>query len=151
MAWAFARYIGHVAAAGKAVYPIPMNVNAALPRSNSILDVAKKGPVSATPRGLSPSAAHARRDRRVESGGPGHRHTFARYLRRRAVRGLVREVQPIRQPAVRTRDESNMEAKVMYAVGRHDAVGISLMGVERPAAGDPDMVRGYEMIAQLAR
>ena len=44
----------------------------------------------------------------------------------------------------------NMEAKAMYVFGRHDAVGLSLMGVERPTATDPDMVRGFELIAQLA-
>jgi hypothetical protein len=43
-----------------------------------------------------------------------------------------------------------MEAKAMYSFGRHDAVGLSLMGVERPTAGDPDMVRGFQLIAQLA-
>jgi hypothetical protein len=34
MAWAYARYIGRVTAAGKAEYPIPMNANAALIRPN---------------------------------------------------------------------------------------------------------------------
>ena len=40
MAWNFARYIGRVAAAGKAEYPMPMYVNAALSRTSSIADVA---------------------------------------------------------------------------------------------------------------
>ena len=31
MAWNFARYVGHVAAAGKAEYPIPMYANACGP------------------------------------------------------------------------------------------------------------------------
>jgi len=44
----------------------------------------------------------------------------------------------------------NMESKAIYVFGRYDAVGLSLMGVERPTAGDPDMVRGYQLIAQLA-
>ena len=34
MAWAYAKYIGRVTAAGKAEYPIPMNANAALIRPN---------------------------------------------------------------------------------------------------------------------
>jgi len=34
--------------------------------------------------------------------------------------------------------------------GRHDAVGLSWMGVERAPAPDPEMVRGFDLIAQLA-
>jgi hypothetical protein len=151
MAWAFARYIGHVAAAGKAEYPLPMNVNAALPRSNSILDVARKGPVSATPPrsfavgGPMPdvidvwrAAAPAIDILSPDIYGDGQ---FVAWCAKYSQSG-----NPLFIPETR----GNMEAKVMYAVGRHDAVGISLMGVERPAAGDPDMTRGYQMIAQLA-
>jgi hypothetical protein len=43
-----------------------------------------------------------------------------------------------------------MEAKAMYMFGRHDAVGLSWMGVERPATPDSEMVRGFDLIAQLA-
>ena len=52
-AWSVARYIGQVAAAGKAVYPLPMNVNAAL-----------RNPFSPGPPG-EPGAPGA-----YESGGP---------------------------------------------------------------------------------
>ena len=38
MAWHYARYVGRVAAAGKAEYPIPMYVNSALHRSTSLAD-----------------------------------------------------------------------------------------------------------------
>src|SRR5208283_1903668 len=43
MAWNYARYIGRVAEAGKAEYPIPMFVNAALHRTSSIADAVAKG------------------------------------------------------------------------------------------------------------
>ncbi|MGO9113558.1 MAG: DUF5597 domain-containing protein [Thermoguttaceae bacterium] len=42
MAWHYARYVGRVAAAGKAEYPLPMFVNAALHRSTSIADAVGK-------------------------------------------------------------------------------------------------------------
>jgi len=44
MAWNCARYVGKVAAAGKAEYPLPMYVNAALHRSTTIADVSRKPP-----------------------------------------------------------------------------------------------------------
>jgi len=44
-----------------------------------------------------------------------------------------------------------MEARVLYAFGRHDAIGVSLMGVERPAATpDPLLTGAYGLLAQLA-
>src|SRR5208283_1713200 len=43
MAWNYARYVGRVIEAGKAEYPIPMFVNAALIRTFSIADAAKMG------------------------------------------------------------------------------------------------------------
>jgi hypothetical protein len=41
-AWQYARFVGKVAAAGKAQYPIPMYVNAAIHRSTSIADAVGK-------------------------------------------------------------------------------------------------------------
>ena len=38
----------------------------------------------------------------------------------------------------------------MYAFGRHDAIGLSLMGVERSPTPEPEMIRGFELISQLA-
>ena len=57
MAWNYARYIGRVAEAGKAEYPLPMYVNAALPRTSSIADVAAKGHEPGRAAESSPSAA----------------------------------------------------------------------------------------------
>ena len=47
MGWYLARYVGRVAEAGKAEYPLPMYVNAALPRTSSIADEAAKKQESA--------------------------------------------------------------------------------------------------------
>jgi beta-galactosidase GanA len=43
MAWNFACYVGRVVEAGKAEYPIPMFLNAALPRTTSVADEAVRG------------------------------------------------------------------------------------------------------------
>jgi len=40
----------------------------------------------------------------------------------------------------------DMEAKAIYAFGRHDAIGLSLMGVERSPTPEPDMIRGFDLI-----
>jgi len=44
-----------------------------------------------------------------------------------------------------------MEARVLYAFGRHDAIGFSPMGIERPAAPDIELTSSYDVIKQLAR
>ena len=51
MAWNYAQYAGRVAAAGKAEYPLPMFVNAALHRSSSIADALGKPRETATSQG----------------------------------------------------------------------------------------------------
>jgi len=119
-----------------------MNVNAALPRTASIAEVAA--------RQQSPTAPRVFRHRRADvdmiervSRRPGHRHTLARHLRRRAVRGVVRQVHPIREPAGSYRRRgaiwnprqcTSSDAMMRWSLAD---------GVERPTAGDPDMVRRF--------
>jgi len=43
-----------------------------------------------------------------------------------------------------------MLARTLYAFGRHDAIGLSLMGVERSATPDNDLISCYDLITQLA-
>ena len=98
MAWNYARYIGRVAEAGKAEYPMPMFVNAALLRN-----LASTG--SRNPEPSSPSAAPwPTCDGRLESRGAANRHALARHLQRQGLRGVLRQVHPVREPAVHTRE-----------------------------------------------
>ena len=122
MAWLYARYIDRVAAAGKAEYPLPMYVNAAL------MGFARVGP---------PERAHA--------GGPlselldvwragapqidflspdiyGNTDFFVA-----SAATYTRSGNPLFVPETRT----DMEARLLYAFGRHDAIGITFMGIER--------------------
>jgi hypothetical protein len=43
-----------------------------------------------------------------------------------------------------------LEARVLYAFGRHDAIGFSPMGIERPATPDIELTSAYDVIKQLA-
>ena len=104
MAWNYARYIGRVVEAGKAEYPIPMFVNAALPRSSSIADAIGKGHESGRTGGL--FAIGGPMDDLLDvwrAGAPQTRYTLARRIQRQGLRGVLRQVQPIREPAVHTR------------------------------------------------
>jgi len=151
MAWSYARYIGRVAQAGKAEYPIPMNVNAALPRTASIAEVAARQQSPGTP------------PRSFAIGGPMWDMIDVWRAGAPAIDILSPDIYGDGQfvawcakytqsgnPLFIPETRGNMESKAMYVFGRHEAVGLSLMGVERPTAGDPDMVRGFELIAQLA-
>ena len=150
MAWHYARYVGKVAEAGKAEYPIPMNVNAALPRTSTIADLAAKG---REPGRGNIFAIGGPMDDLMDvwrAGAPRidilspdvySDRDFVAWCAR-----YSRSGNPLFIPETR----NNMEAKAMYMFGRHDAVGLSWMGVERAPTPDAEMVRGFDLIAQLA-
>jgi beta-galactosidase GanA len=151
MAWHYARYVGRVAEAGKAEYPIPMNVNAALPRTSTIADLAAKGREPGRTGGLFAIGGPMDDLMDVWRAGAPRIDIFSpdAYSDRDFVAWCARYSRsgnPLFIPETR----NNMEAKAMYVFGRYDAVGLSWMGVERAAAPDSEMVRGFELIAQLA-
>jgi hypothetical protein len=39
---------------------------------------------------------------------------------------------------------------MIYAIGRHNAIGYSPMGIDRPETSDKDLTASYDLIAQLA-
>ena len=41
-------------------------------------------------------------------------------------------------------------ARVLYAFGRHDAIGFSSSGIDGPMTPDNDLMSSYDLIAQLA-
>jgi hypothetical protein len=151
MAWNYARYIGRVAEAGKAEYPIPMFVNAALHRTASIADAVAKGNES------------GRTGRSFAIGGPMDDLMDVwragapqiDMLSPDAYGGFVefcakydRSGNPLFVPE--SRGGSEGAARVLYAFGRHDAVGFSSMGIDRPMTPDKDLIGSYDLIAQLA-
>ena len=141
MAWYYGRYIGRVVEAGKAEYPLPMFVNAALygigrgpqpPPSGGrpwdlVMDVWKAG----APRidMLSP-------DIYSESDFP---EFCAKY---------TRPGNPLFIPE--TRSGQGAAARALYAFGRHDAIGVSPMGIDRYSQPDNDLTGSYDLLTQLA-
>ena len=57
---------------------------------------------------------------------------------------------PLFIPETRGFPPNNLATRVLYAFGRHDAIGFSPMGIERPAAPDIELTSAYDVIAQLA-
>jgi hypothetical protein len=143
MGWAFARYVGRVAEAGKAEYPIPMYVNS--PGSGF-----RKGQPPACPCGGAPMpdlidvwrAGAPKIDiYSPDIYGGDYPLMCARY---------TRSGNPLFIPEMRGFPPNNMAARILYAFGRHDAIGTSLMGVERPPAPDIELTSAYDVIRQLA-
>jgi len=143
MGWTFARYVDRVVQAGKAEYPLPMYVNAwasGFPKANQrgngqvgspmpdLIDVWRAG----APRidMLSPDIYDY-----------DYAETCARYNR---------SGNPLFIPETRGLPPNGLEARVLYAFGRHDAIGFSPMGIERPAVPDIELTSAYDVIAQLA-
>jgi len=102
----YARYIGRVAEAGKAEYPLPMFVNAALYGIGEVPTPSERWP----PLGL----GHGR----LESRGAANRYALARLIQRERLCGVLRQVQPAREPAIhpenmadRTRGQSALRLR----------------------------------------
>jgi hypothetical protein len=158
MAWQFARYVGRVAGAGKAEYPIPMYVNAALPRTSAI----GVTPVTGTEPGVTgyfavggPMAdlldVWRAAAPTIDILSPDAYNDFADWCAKYDRSGdtlSMPECNPLFIPESRGGPEG--AARMIYAFGRHNAIGYSPMGIERSAAPDPDLTAAYELIAQLA-
>jgi hypothetical protein len=143
MGWAFARYVGRVAEAGKAEYPIPMYVNS--PGSGF-----RRGQRATSPCGGAPmpdlidvwQAGAPKIDiYSPDIYGGDNALMCARY---------TRSGNPLFIPETRGFPPNNMAARALYAFGRHDAIGFSLMGVERPPVPDIELTSAYDVIRQLA-
>jgi beta-galactosidase GanA len=150
MAWNYARYIGHVAEAGKAEYPIPMYVNAALSRTSSIAE--------AVANGRRPSFAIGGPMADLldvwRAGGPRidmlspdaySDRDFAAWCAK-----YTRSGNPLFIPE--QMGGADGAARVLYVFGRHDAIGWTIMGLEDAKIPHPDhdLIGSFDMIAQMA-
>jgi hypothetical protein len=140
MAWNYARYIGRVAEAGKAEYPIPMYVNAALYSPGKTPEFT---PSHGRPWDLVMDIWHA--------GGPKidvlspdiyGEGTFVAFCERYTQSG-----NPLLIPE--TGAGAAGAAKAFYAFGRHDAICFSPFGIDRISTNDP-IVAAYGLLSQLA-
>ena len=154
MAWNYARYAGHVAAAGKAEYPLPMYVNAALHRSSSIADALGKLRETGTAGGG--FAMGGPMDDLLDvwrAGGPAIDMLSPDAYGAKDFAAVVRQVQPVRQPAVHRRIERRAGRRPQRAL-RHRTrrLGSSVYGVEfNLMRNDPtnELGRVYKAVSQL--
>jgi hypothetical protein len=140
MAWNYARYIGHVAAAGKAEYPLPMFVNTWL-RQND-----KEKPGSYPSGGPLPWVMDAWR-----AGGPAidilspdvHVPNFDDWCTWYRQSG-----NPLFIPE--SRGDARGVAHAMSAAAKYDAIGYSPFGIDRLVSPEGELGKGYQVLAQVA-
>jgi hypothetical protein len=139
MAWFYARYIDHVAAAGKAEYPLPMFVNAALIRQGfkpgqypsagplpHLMDIWRAGAPNID--FLSPDIYFP---------------NFVEWIEK-----FDRSGNPVFIPEVGRGSEN--PANAFYAIGRHNAMGFSPFAIESFVKPDSELARAYHVLSQLA-
>jgi len=139
-AWYYASYTGRIAAAGKAEYPIPFYVNSwgnSFPRGNGSGNGAPMSDVFDVWRAGAPG---------IDIVSPDIYD--ADYAQMLAL--YTRSGNPLFIPETRGFPPNNLATRVLYAFGRHDAIGFSPMGIERPAVPDIELTSAYDVIRQLA-
>ena len=143
MAWHFARYVGRVVDAGKAEYPIPMFTNC--PQSGFGTEPAPvRGGQSGGPMPDAMDVWRAGAPRIDIFGVDVYGFDFVRMCA-----GFTQSGNPLWIPE--TVGGLEGAARVLYAFGRHDAIGFSPMagGIDRRLAPDYDLIAGYDLIGQL--
>jgi hypothetical protein len=143
MAWNFARYVGRVVDAGKAEYPIPMFTNC--PQSGfGRAPAPVKGGQSGGPMPDAMDVWRAGAPRIDIFGVDVYGFDFVMMCAR-----FTQSGNPLWIPE--TVGGLEGAARVLYAFGRHDAIGFSPMngGIDRRLAPDYDLIAGYDLISQL--
>ena len=140
MAWNYARYDGHVAAAGKAEYPLPMYVNAWLKQQGTGLPgmYPSGGPLSHVMdiwRAGAPAIDILSPDIYVPN--------FTEWCE-----WYTQSSNPLFIPE--SRGDAAGVANAIWAFGAHDAIGYSPFGIDRSAGADTELARGYAVLSPLA-
>jgi beta-galactosidase GanA len=142
IAWAFARYTEHVAAAGKAAYRLPMFVNAALIRPG-------RAPGEYPSGGPLPHLFDVWR-----AGAPSidflapdvYFPNFAEWVRRYDRPGEAMFI-----PEAGRAGAAEAPANALYAIGAHDALGFSPFSIESITEPQSEPLgRAYALLAELA-
>ncbi len=117
MAWYYARYIGRVVEAGKAEYPLPMYVNAAL---YGIGKVPQFTPSHGRPWDLVMDVWRA--------GGPQIDFMSPDIYSATDFMGFCEKYTQSGNPLFIPETGGDMDSKMPYVFGRHDAIGITVLG-----------------------
>ena len=140
MAWNYASYVGHVAAAGKSEYNIPMYCNTWLKQQNYGLP------------GMYPSGGPLPQVMDIwRAGAPAidilspdiYAPNFTDWCD-----WYTQSGNPLFIPEARA--DARGVANAFWAFGKHDAIGYSPFGIDRTAGADTELARAYDVIAQIA-
>jgi hypothetical protein len=141
MAWQYARYIGKVAEAGKAAYPLPMFVNAALIRPSYAPGQYNSGGPLAHSMEIWRAGAP-----QLDFLAPDIYFEFKNWCAQ-----YDRPENPLFVPEATAGTQS--AANAFYAVGRHNALGFSPFGIDGmqdSSSGVKELARSYDVLSQLA-
>ncbi len=144
MAWNYARYVGHVAAAGKAEYPLPMFVNTWL----------RQGPDKPNedkPGGYPSGGPLAQVMDAWRAGGPAidilspdvHVPNYSDWCD-----WYTQSGNPLFIPE--SRGDARGVAHAIATAGKYDGIGYSPFGIDRLASPDGELAKGYQVLAQVA-
>jgi beta-galactosidase GanA len=144
MAWNYARYIGHVAAAGKGEYPLPMFVNTWLRQGPEKPNEDKPGGYPSG--GPLPQVMDAWR-----AGGPAidilspdvHVPNYADWCA-----WYTQSGNPLFIPE--SRGDARGVAHAIATAGKYDGIGYSPFGIDRLANPEGELAKGYRVLAQVA-
>jgi len=143
MAWYFSRYVGRVVEAGKAEYPIPMFTNC--PQSGfGRAPAPVKGGQSGGPMPDAMDVWRAGAPKIDIFGVDVYGFDFVMMCAK-----FTQSGNPLWIPE--TVGGLEGAARILYAFGRHDAIGFSPMngGIDRRLAPDYDLISGYDLATQL--
>ena len=150
MAWHYARYVEAVAAAGNAAYPLPLFANAWL----STLGDAPGGWASGGQKpGEWPSGGPLPQTLDIWLAGAPHLDFFAPDIYQPEFaawcRQYVRRDNPLFIPEMHGNETGARQ--LFYALGEHDAMGVSPFGIDAQVPGDENpLQRSYAVLRQLA-
>jgi beta-galactosidase GanA len=139
MAWNYGRYVQHVAAAGKAEYPIPMYVNAWLTGPGAVPGQYPSGGPLPEVMDLWKASGTA-----VDIYAPDiYAPNFAEWCDR-----YNRAGNPMFVPE--TRGGADGQANVFYAIGERNTIGFSPFGIDSWTDEKNELGKSYEVLKQIA-
>lgn len=142
MAWNYARYVGRVAEAGKAEYPLPMFVN------TWMADWQESAPLK---QGDYPSGGPMPHMMDIWRAGAPQIDILSpdiyNYLYQRAP-AYHQPWNPLFIPELAR--EIRIASDIFYCIGEHDAIGVSPFGLESVPVFQEELSKSYEVLGQIS-
>jgi hypothetical protein len=144
MAWNYGRYVGYVAAAGKAEYPLPMFVNTWLRQG-------KYKPLEDMPGGYPSGGPLPQVMDAWRAGGPAidilapdvHVPNYSDWCA-----WYTQSGNPLFIPE--SRGDARGVAQAIATAGKYDGIGYSPFGIDRLANPEGELAKGYQVLSQVA-